>query len=92
MKFDSLGLFETTSVSASLMALSAIQKENLVEILGKQVLGEGIVTLFVKGDLGALKRAFNFGAEAISSTNEFRCSHIIPLPHQKLLSIFEMEK
>ena len=92
MKFDSLGIFETSSVSSSLLALDAIQKEKLVKIFDKQILGEGIVTLFLKGDLGALKKAFNCGAEAIISTNEFRSSHIIPLPHQNLVKILEMER
>lgn len=86
MVFESLGVFETSSVSASLKAMEEIQKENPVKIVGKQVLGEGIVTLFIKGDLGAIKRALADGAEAISSTNEFRSSHIIPLPHNELLS------
>ena len=87
MVFESLGIFETSSVSASLKAVEAIQKEKLVNIIGKQLLGDGIVTIFLKGDLGAIKRALAFGADAIATTNEFRASHVIPLPHSKLLSI-----
>ena len=87
MVFESLGIFETSSVSSSLKAVEAIQKESLVNIIGKQLLGDGIVTIFLKGDLGAIKRALAFGADAIAATNEFRASHVIPLPHSKLLSI-----
>lgn len=87
MVYESLGVFETSSVSASLKALQGIIKEKQVNIVGKQFLGEGIVSLFIKGDLGAIKRALAFGAEAIVSTNEFRSSHVIPLPHQNLFSI-----
>jgi ethanolamine utilization protein EutM len=91
MVYESLGVFETSSVSASLKALEGIIKEKQVSILGKQVLGEGIVTLFIKGDLGAINRALAFGAEAIVSTSEFRSSHVIPLPHQNLFSIIGLK-
>ena len=92
MVFESLGAFETSSVSASMTALEFIQKEKSINIVGKQVLGEGIVTLFISGDLGAIKRALAFGAEAISSTSEFRSSHVIPLPHRELLSTIELKR
>lgn len=92
MVFESLGVFETRSVSASLKAIEAFQKGNSVKIVGKQVLGEGIVTVFIKGNLGAIKRALADGAEALVSTNEFRSSHVIPLPHKELLSIIGLER
>jgi microcompartment protein CcmL/EutN len=84
MVFESLGVFETSSVSASIKALNGIQNEKQVNIVGKQVLGDGIVTLFISGDLGAI--------EAIISTNEFRSSHIIPLPHKYLLSTIRLKR
>ncbi len=92
MIYESLGVFETNSVSASLSALEGIKKEEKVSIVGKQVLGDGIVTLFIKGDLGAIKRALAFGAEAITLTNGFRSSDIIPLPHNNLLSIVGLKR
>jgi len=92
MIYESLGVFETSSVSSSLSALEGINKEKDVDLIGKQLLGDGIVTLFIKGDLGAIKRALAFGAEAIALTNEFRSSHIIPLPHNKLLSIIGLKR
>lgn len=92
MEFESLGIFETNNVSSSLVALGAMQDARDVKIIGKQLLGEGIVSLFILGDLGAIKKAFDLGAKAIGSRNEFRGSHIIPLPHQKLFSILSLEK
>ena len=92
MVFESLGIFETSSVSALLLAAEGIRKEKAIKIVGKQLLGEGIVTLFIKGDLGAIKRAFNFGADAIISKNDFRSSHIIPLPHNNLLSVLKLKR
>jgi ethanolamine utilization protein EutM len=92
MTFESLGIIETSSVSASLKTLSGISKEKEIEIVGKQILGGGIVTLFIKGELGAIKRAISFGKEILDSKSEFRSSHIIPLPHQQLLVKFGMER
>lgn len=92
MVFESLGIFETHSVSSSIIALKGIQKETSVSIVGKQILGDGIVTIILKGDLGAIKRAIAFGAEAIVSTNGFRGSHVIPLPHNKLLAFVGLKK
>ncbi|MBK7629647.1 MAG: BMC domain-containing protein [Ignavibacteriales bacterium] len=92
MVFESLGVFETSSVSSSLKALEGIQKEKLVNIIGKKLLGDGIVTIFLRGDLGAIKRAIVYGADAIVSTNEFRSSHVIPLPHKNLFSIVGVKK
>lgn len=92
MDFESLGIFETSSVSSLLKALEGMQKQKSVKFVGKQVLGEGIATAFVSGKLGAVNRALSAGAEAISSSNEFRSKHIIPLPHKNLFSIIGIKK
>jgi microcompartment protein CcmL/EutN len=84
----SLGIFETNSVSSSINALSVIIKENSVNVINKQVIGDGIVALIFTGNLGALKKAFKKGAEHLSASNEFRVFHIIPMPHKNLLSLF----
>ncbi|MDP2364850.1 MAG: BMC domain-containing protein, partial [Ignavibacteria bacterium] len=89
---ESLGMIELNSVSASLKVMQGIQKEELVNIIDKQILGDGIVTLFIKGDLGAIRRALSYGIDSLHSNNEFRCSHIIPLPHTALLSKFGLER
>lgn len=92
MTFESLGIIETSSVSASLKTISGICKEKEIEIVGKQILGGGIVTLFIKGELGAIKRAISFGKDSLDLKSDFRSSNIIPLPHQQLLLKFGMEK
>lgn len=84
MNFDSLGIIETSSISASFNILSGIQKEKKIKLAGKQVLGGGMVTLFILGDLGAIKRAISYGKENLPDLAEFRSSHIIPLPHKDL--------
>ena len=92
MDFESLGIFETSSTSSLLKALEQVHREKSVKIVGKQVCGEGIVTAFVSGNLGAVKRALTAGADAIISSNEFRSMHIIPLPHKNLFSIIRIKK
>ncbi len=92
MTFDSLGIIELNSFSASLKVLQEIRKEKLVKIIDKEILGDGIVTLFIIGDLGAIRRAFSLGIDSLHSNNEFRSSHIIPLPHTDLLSKFGLER
>ena len=92
MTFESLGIIETSSVSASLKTLSGIAKEKEIEIVGKQILGGGIVTLYIKGELGAIKRAISFGKDSLDLKSDFRSSNIIPLPHQQLLLKIGMEK
>jgi len=92
MALESLGIVETSSVSASLKTLEGVLKEKNIKLVGKQILGDGIVTIFIQGDLGAIKRALSFGNEALHSNNECRNSHIIPLPHSELLSKFGIGK
>jgi ethanolamine utilization protein EutM len=92
MALESLGIVETSSVSASLKTLEGVLNEKNIRLVGKQILGDGIVTIFIKGDLGAIKRALSFGTEGLDSKNEFRSSHIIPLPHLELLSKFGIGK
>ena len=92
MTLESLGIIETSSVSASLKILHGMQKEKNIKLIGKEILGCGIVTLVIEGNLGAIKRAISAGKENLNSSDEFRSSHIIPLPHNKLLSKFGLER
>lgn len=89
---SSLGVFETNSISASLKAVEIFQKEKSVKIIGKQFLGDGIVTIIVEGSLGAIKKIFTAGADETSRIKGFRNSSIIPLPHPELLKKIEVEK
>lgn len=92
MPFESLGIIETSSVSSSLKVISEIKKTGNIKLIGKQVLGDGIVSIFIEGNLGAIKNALNLGAESLSDSNEFRSIHIIPLPHKDLLLKFNLER
>lgn len=92
MPLESLGIFETNSFSASLKAINEIKKAKGVKFIGKQFLGDGIVSIFIKGELGAIRKALYNGADVLNSTNGFRSSHIIPMPHKDLLLKFNLER
>ncbi len=92
MTFDSLGIFETSSFSGALKAINEIKKISGIKLIDKQILGDGIVTVFVKGDLGAIRKSLKCGADVLSDSNEFRNYHIIPLPHKDLLSKLNLER
>lgn len=91
MEFESLGIFETSSVSSALKAVSEISNVKNVRFLCRQYLGNGIVTCLFQGKLGALQEAFRTGKESISDSNDFRHSHLIPLPHKLLLQKFNLD-
>ena len=92
MPFESLGIIETSSVSGALKIVNEIKKVDGVIFIGKQFLGEGIVSVFIKGNLGAIKKAIDLGAQVLDNSNEYRSSHIIPMPHKDLLSKFNLER
>ncbi len=85
MEFESLAIFETNSVSSALNAANEMSKVKNVRFVCKEYLGNGIVTCVFKGNLGALQEALKIGKTSISDSNDFRYSHIIPLPHKLLL-------
>jgi ethanolamine utilization protein EutM len=92
LSFESLGMIETSSVSSSLKIINEINKISKTKLIGKQLIGNGIVTIFIQGDLGALRKALNTGAEVINYSNDFRTSHIIPWPHKDLFQKIKLER
>lgn len=92
MVIESLGVFETGSLASSLIAVNAILKEKDIKIIAKQILGDGIVSVFYTGELGAIKRGSNYGADELKYSGDFRGFHIIPLPHSKLFSTLDLKR
>lgn len=81
---DSLGLIETRGLTAAIEAADAMLKAANVEIVGTEKIGSGLVTVIVKGDVGAVKAATEVGAEAASRIGELVAVHVIPRPHGDL--------
>ena len=87
MKYDALGMIETKGLVGSIEAADAMVKAANVTLIGKEFIGGGLVTVMVRGDVGAVKAATDAGAAAAERVGE-RCSvHVIPRPHEEVESI-----
>ena len=81
MTKEALGLVETRGLVASIEAADQMCKAANVELVGTEKIGSGLVTVMVRGDVGAVKSAVEAGAEAASRLGELVASHVIPRPH-----------
>ena len=76
-----LGLIETKGLVASIEAADAMVKAADVVLIGKEYIGGGLVTVIVRGDVGAVKAATEAGAAAAARVGELLSVHVIPRPH-----------
>ena len=84
---NALGMIETKGLVASIEAADAMVKAANVTLVGKEHVGGGLVTVLVRGDVGAVKAATDAGASAASAVGELVSVHVIPRPHTELDSI-----
>ena len=87
MKSDALGMIETRGLVASIEAADAMVKAANVTLVGKERVGGGIVTVMVRGDVGAVKAATDAGAAAAQRIGELLSVHVIPRPHAEVENI-----
>ena len=76
-----LGMVETRGLIGSIEAADAMVKAADVHLIGKEQIGSGLVTVMVRGDVGAVKAAVEAGASAASGLGELVAQHVIPRPH-----------
>jgi microcompartment protein CcmL/EutN len=76
-----LGMVETKGLVASVEAADAMVKAANVGLVGKVHVGGGLVTVMVRGDVGAVKAATDAGAAAAAKVGELVSVHVIPRPH-----------
>jgi microcompartment protein CcmL/EutN len=76
-----LGMVETKGLVASVEAADAMVKAANVGLIGKVHVGGGLVTVMVRGDVGAVKAATDAGAAAAAKVGELVSVHVIPRPH-----------
>lgn len=76
-----LGMVETKGLVGAIEAADAMVKAANVRLIGKQKIGAGLVTVMVRGDVGAVKAATDAGAAAASRVGELISVHVIPRPH-----------
>jgi ethanolamine utilization protein EutM len=87
MKSEALGLIETKGLVASIEAADAMVKAANVYLIGREFVGGGLVTIMVRGDVGAVKAATDAGAAAAQRVGELVSVHVIPRPHTEVESI-----
>lgn len=89
---QSLGMIETRGLTAAIEAADAMLKAANVEIVGSEKIGSGLVTVVIKGEVGAVKAAIDVGSEAVERTGELVAAHVIPRPHEDVEKILPMIK
>jgi len=81
MNSEALGMIETKGLIGSIEAADAMVKAANVMLVGKEQIGSGLVTVMVRGDVGAVKAAVDAGAAAARVVGELVSVHVIPRPH-----------
>ena len=87
MKYDALGMIETKGLIGSIEAADAMVKAANVTLVGKEFVGGGLVTVMVRGDVGAVKAATDAGAAAAQRVGELVSVHVIPRPASEIEKI-----
>ncbi len=78
---EALGMIETRGLIGAIEAADAMVKAANVELIGSEKIGSGLVTVLVRGDVGAVKAATDAGAQAARRVGEVVSVHVIPRPH-----------
>ena len=81
MAQEALGMVETRGLTAASEAADAMTKSAEVRLVGTEKIGSGLVTVMVRGDVGAVKAAVESGTAAASKLGELVAAHVIPRPH-----------
>ncbi|NLO45834.1 MAG: ethanolamine utilization microcompartment protein EutM [Clostridiales bacterium] len=89
---QALGMVETKGLVGSIEAADAMVKAANVSLIGKVHIGGGLVTVMVRGDVGAVKAATDAGAAAASKVGELLSVHVIPRPHGDVEQILPVLK
>ena len=92
MALEALGMVETRGLVAAIEAADAMVKAANVTLIGTEKIGSGLVSVMVRGDVGAVKAAVDAGASSASKLGELVATHVIPRPHgdvEKILPVLK---
>jgi microcompartment protein CcmL/EutN len=89
---SAIGFIETRGLTAALEAADNMLKTAQVELVGTEKIGSGLITVIVKGEVGAVKAATEAGANTASRLGELVAVHVIPRPHDDLIKILPVLK
>lgn len=78
---EALGMIETKGLVGAIEAADAMTKSANVTLMGYEKIGSGLVTVMVRGDVGAVNAAVDAGACAAEKVGEIVAQHVIPRPH-----------
>ena len=81
MQQEALGMVETKGLVGAIEAADAMVKSANVSLVGYEKIGSGVVTVMVRGDVGAVKAAVDAGACSAEKVGEVVAQHVIPRPH-----------
>lgn len=84
MSNNALGMVETKGLVGAVEAADAMVKAANVTLIGRTQVGGGLVTVMVRGDVGAVKAATDAGAAAAKAVGELISVHVIPRPHSEV--------
>ena len=87
MEKQALGMVETKGLVGSIEAADAMVKAANVHLIGKVHVGGGLVTVMVRGDVGAVRAAVEAGGAAAKRVGELVSVHVIPRPHEDVEAI-----
>lgn len=88
MSNQAIGMIETKGYVAALAAADAMVKAANVTIIAREQVGDGLVAVVIRGDVGAVKAATDAGSETATQVGEVVSVHVIPRPHPDLAAIF----
>ena len=77
-----IALLEVQAMVAAITGLDAMVKAANVVLIGSEKIGSGLVSVMVRGDVGAVKAAVEAGNAAATALGEVIATHVIPRPHQ----------
>ena len=92
MSMEALGMVETRGLTAAIEAADSMVKAAQVTLIGTEKIGSGLVTVMVRGDVGAVKAAVEAGAANASRLGELVATHVIPRHHQDVEKILPVLK
>ena len=92
MALEALGMVETRGLTAAIEAADCMVKAAQVTLIGTEKIGSGLVTVMVRGDVGAVKSAVEAGAANASKLGELVATHVIPRPHSDVEKILPVLK
>lgn len=92
MTLEALGIIETRGLVAAIEAADAMLKAANVALVGTEKIGSGLVSVMVRGDVGAVKSAVEAGQANASKLGEIIATHVIPRPHTDVEKIIPVLK